>query len=335
MAIGEDGTIYKTGYTQGCYSNFTAINPDGGLKWTEETDCFDHGFEDIVIGADGTIYVGIRMTNILPCEMGAEEIRSVNLVAYNQDGTVKWESGAGGGSPAIGADGIIYTSAVRFLPNEGDFKIVYSIDAVNPDGTQKWAYEIDHVDFDSDNCPDYWLIIYNFAIGVDGTLYVSSQHEDGNYKNLYAINTSSLGLANSSWPMFMHDERHTGRSDMQIINDFLTFDPDPSTYLFTPDTTDCQAGAVGKFSFEAKLTNISEKELSYLHVEVNELTNDNLLLTDNGLIGGGERFEVSKIDDYADGYLSAGEYVDVPFTVCLKNTKPFRFFVNVVGVAED
>jgi hypothetical protein len=119
------------------------------------------------------------------------------------------------------------------------------------------------------------------------------------------------------------------------INDFVTFDPISSSYSFTPDTTDCQTGAVGKFTFNATLTNISEKELSDLMVEVDELTNNNLLLTDIGLIGEGERFEVPKIDDYADGYLSADEYVNVPFTVCLKEKKPFKFFVNVAGVAAD
>ena len=98
---------------------------------------------------------------------------------------------------------------------------------------------------------------------------------------------------------------------------------------------DCQTGAVGKFSFDATLANISEKELSNLHVEVDELANKNLLLTDNGLIGEGERFEVSKIDEYADGILSHEEFVDVTFTVCLQEKSPFRFFVNVLGVAED
>ncbi len=97
----------------------------------------------------------------------------------------------------------------------------------------------------------------------------------------------------------------------------------------------CPEGYVGKFSFDATLTNISEKELSNLNVEVDELANDNLLLTDNGLIGEGECFAVSKIDDYSDGYLSPDEYVDVPFTVCLQEKSPFRFFVNVLGVAED
>ena len=43
------------------------------------------------------------------------------------------------------------------------------------------------------------------AIGADGTIYVGS--EDG---KLYAIYSSSPGLANSPWPMFHHDLKHTG-----------------------------------------------------------------------------------------------------------------------------
>jgi hypothetical protein len=123
-------------------------------------------------------------------------------------------------------------------------------------------------------------------------------------------------------------------SEPAKVTPLVTFIPDPSTFAFDPDPADCQTAAVGKFSFDAKLTNISEKTLSNLHVEVDELTNDNLLLTDNGLIGEGERFEVPKFDDYTDGILSHEEMVDVPFTVCLKNINPFRFFVNVLGVAK-
>jgi hypothetical protein len=122
---------------------------------------------------------------------------------------------------------------------------------------------------------------------------------------------------------------------LRNINKFVTFEPDSSTYSFTPDTADCQTGAVGKFSFNATLTNISEKDLSNLFVEINTLTNGNMCLTDDGLMGVGERFEVPKIDDYVDGILRPEENVDVPFTVCLKNTDPFRFFVDVVGVAAD
>lgn len=43
------------------------------------------------------------------------------------------------------------------------------------------------------------------AIGSDGTIYIGSADD-----NLYAINTCTGGLADTPWPMFHHDERHTG-----------------------------------------------------------------------------------------------------------------------------
>ncbi len=90
----------------------------------------------------------------------------------------------------------------------------------------------------------------------------------------------------------------------------------------------------GKYNFDAALTNISEETLSNLFIEVDELTNSNLLLTDNGLIGEGERFAVLNSDDYYDHILSPNEYLDVPFTICLNNRDPFSFFVDVYGKSE-
>jgi len=43
------------------------------------------------------------------------------------------------------------------------------------------------------------------AIGKDGTIYVGSRD------CLYAIRGNSGGLADTPWPMFHHDVRHTGR----------------------------------------------------------------------------------------------------------------------------
>ena len=91
----------------------------------------------------------------------------------------------------------------------------------------------------------------------------------------------------------------------------------------------CPSGIVGKFVFDATLTNIIDEGLGNLLVEVAEVSRGNLLLTNIGLIGQGRRFEIPKNDDYADGLLSLNEIVNVPFTVCLKKRKPFRLFVNV------
>ena len=119
---------------------------------------------------------------------------------------------------------------------------------------------------------------------------------------------------------------------IQVVNDLVTFKPDPSTFEFIADTAGCPSGFVGKFVFDAALSNICENVLGNLLVEVFELTNDNLLLTDIGLIEQGERFAVQKNDNYADGLLSPDEFVNVPFTVCLKEKKPFRLFVDVSGI---
>ena len=66
--------------------------------------------------------------------------------------------------------------------------------AINPDGSEKWAF----------NTGD--IVYSSFAIGSDGNVYVGSS--DG---KLYAIYGDSEGLARSSWPMFHHDVEHTGR----------------------------------------------------------------------------------------------------------------------------
>lgn len=97
----------------------------------------------------------------------------------------------------------------------------------------------------------------------------------------------------------------------------------------------CPTSFAGKFSFDAALSNISDKTLSILNVKIDELTNNNLLLTTKELIGEGDQFQVLKIDDYSDGYLNPDEYVNVPFTVCIENKKPFQFYVDVFGTAME
>jgi PQQ-like domain len=315
MAIGADGTIYGTTGGARATTGFHAINPDGTIKWGERGDCGNKHFGGLAIGIDGTIYMGREIWDEYEYGVYIGE----KLFAYNPDGTEKWTFPDAGGAPVIGADGTIYAAG------NGNFY------AINPDGTEKWVYE--NADING-----VWDCLYRGpspTISADGTLYVTSRDEDGNYINLYAINTSSLGLTNSSWPMFRHDARHTGRSDMQIINDFVSFDPIPSTYSSADDGTGCPIGFTGKFSFDAMQTNTSLKQLTDLAIECSELTNNNLLLTDSGLLGEGARFPVSRTDDYADGILSPGEYVDVPFTVCLQDKSPFRFFVNVLGDVAD
>lgn len=204
-AIGLDGTIYFGG-TNGY---FYALNPDSTLKWSFVTGA---GIEaSPAIGSDGTIYFG-----------------SYNgfLYALNRDGSLKWTYQTGGSiasSPAIGQDGTIY-----FGSNDN------YIWALNPDGTFKWSYQTENyvggspaIGIDGTiYCGSYdnylyalnsdgslkWhylmpgdLIESSPTIGPDGTIYIGSWNQ-----YLYAIQSSGQ-LANTPWPMFRHDLKHTGR----------------------------------------------------------------------------------------------------------------------------
>jgi hypothetical protein len=122
----------------------------------------------------------------------------------------------------------------------------------------------------------------------------------------------------------------------EVVNDRVTFEPLLSTFLFTPDPTGCPAGFVGTFRFAARLTNVSERFLGDLVVTVTTLTNGALLQNAAGGPGGvGTRLPVPQEDGFHDGVLSPEEFVEVPFVLCLVKQKPFRFEVNVVGVATE
>ena len=69
--------------------------------------------------------------------------------------------------------------------------------AINPDGSLKWDFETDE--------QIYWSYP---AINSDGTIYIGTKNNDNNY--LYAITSSSKGLANSPWPKLHHDNQNTG-----------------------------------------------------------------------------------------------------------------------------
>jgi len=106
-------------------------------------------------------------------------------------GTLKWTFKTGArvvSSPAIRSDGTIYVGS--------EDKNLY---AINPDGTKRWELHISR----STMCAP--------ALGKDGTFYIGS--EDFNLKAIY---TDSYGLACSSWPIFQHDERHTGNASGEI-----------------------------------------------------------------------------------------------------------------------
>jgi len=115
---------------------------------------------------------------------------SGRIYAVKRDGTQKWAFTTGDyvcSSPAVGADGTIYVGS-----RDGNLY------AINPDGSRKWACYVGQV---SESSP---------AVGPDGTVYVGASW------TLYAVYGDSLGLAGSTWPMFHHDLKHTGSSNVCI-----------------------------------------------------------------------------------------------------------------------
>jgi hypothetical protein len=120
---------------------------------------------------------------------------------------------------------------------------------------------------------------------------------------------------------------------LELVNDSVTFVPMRSTLRSTPDPAGCPEGFVGKFRFEARLTNTSPHGLSGLFAEVITMTRGNLLQNADGGPGGkGARLTIPEQDALHDGILSPEEHVDVPFVICLAEHKPFRFEVDVRGL---
>lgn len=206
-AIASDGTIYLN-----IYGMLYAIKPNGTLKWQFNTNYYYYYYSSLAIGNDGTIYFSL----------------TPYLYAINPNGTLKWKDSIGDydyslSSPSIGKEGTIYLACGN------------RIYAINPDKTIKWCYvDVNYYYGYSKGSPtianDGTVYIYYdklTAIGNDGKLkwkfgQYSSYSQTSptitadsilyftDYQRLYAVKISST-LANSSWPMFQHDAKHTGR----------------------------------------------------------------------------------------------------------------------------
>jgi outer membrane protein assembly factor BamB len=229
VAISKDGAIYSAAYD----GKLHALGSNGTEKWAVPINSW--WGQAPSIGADGTVYVGSN---------------NGNLHAIGTDGIEKWsfETGAaiGAGVPIIGPDGVIYVASINGK--------VY---AINPDGTQKWVapyssggtfalgsdgtlYVGGYDDLkikavDSRNGTLKWefkaggAIAGSPAISRDGTIYFGSW--DG---KLYALYSSSGGLADSAWPMAGHDLRHTANQSTTtwtLYDDFGSGLIDPEKWV--------------------------------------------------------------------------------------------------------
>ena len=198
-AIAADGTIYSSDS-----GTLVAVNRDGSAKWS----CLlaDEWLNHFAIGGDGTVYAtgSTGLHAISPAGQEKWSYVSPSLrggvvdvdgsvivtvsdtaVALTSDGGVKWKtavSGLRGGSAAICSDGVIY-----FGSDSG-------LCALDRSGDRLWT----RGGFRCDPNP---------IVAPDGTVYVAGylQYEP----RLYAFQ-GSAGPADSPWPMYQHDARHSG-----------------------------------------------------------------------------------------------------------------------------
>jgi outer membrane protein assembly factor BamB len=150
-AIGNGGTIY----VGTVYNNLHAITDAGDhavVKWVLSTNGSMRNCPP-AIGADGTIYIG------------SDSSGSLYAVTDNgANATVKWRYETGWSiqsSPAIGSNGTIYVGSSQAAGSP------YSLHAINPDGSRKWAFDAGGDTVSSSP-----------ALGSDGTIYIGNYYDD-------------------------------------------------------------------------------------------------------------------------------------------------------------
>lgn len=226
-AVSFDSIIYAGSND----STFYAVNPDGSLKWSYQTQ--GRVISSPAIAEDGTVYFGSEDDNIY---------------ALNPDGSLKWQRGYAcneNTSPVVGAEGIIYFAYgfnrtgwdhggfVALYPQDGSAKWVFgyypempqsSIPVAGADGTvyigynntQGWGGGLEGIDPDGPKFVWYYdagTIGSSPNIASDGTTYFGETDS-----SFCAVTCPSLGLADSPWPKFRHDNQNTGRAHVLIVN---------------------------------------------------------------------------------------------------------------------
>lgn len=181
-SIGPDGTVYlPTRFYNGTYylANLYALTPDGTKKWNytiyEGVTSYSYFTGSPAITQDGTIYVTGQFYG---------DTRDYGfLYALNPDGTLKWKyilnEGLSvymyGSSPAVGSDGTIYFSSGYY--QSGWYA---KLNAVNPNGTSKWAY--------ASSQGASGVNIASPAIASDGTIYFAYNYLSSNtYTIIHAL----------------------------------------------------------------------------------------------------------------------------------------------------
>lgn len=134
--IAEGGTIYVGSHD----GNLYALNSDGTLKWkfkpaepvyNEQWKHYSAILSSPTIATDGTVYIIAPDDYLYAVKEGKEKWRF----------PLKWNAIDFWTSATVGSDGTIYVGSARTEPT--DKGLVAGFYAINPDGKEKWHYEID------------------------------------------------------------------------------------------------------------------------------------------------------------------------------------------------
>jgi outer membrane protein assembly factor BamB len=158
------------------------VDSTGNLLWRYPTSS---PTSSIVLDYNGNVYFGTE---------------SGEFISLSSSGSERWiffETGSSGSTPAVRNDGVIYFR-MSFADDDSLF-------AINEDGSRRWAFSIGASE---ENEP-----VPSPTIGDNGIVFISG----GNA--FYGLVGSSGGPALSSWPMFRHDRKHTGRIDYLPFRD--------------------------------------------------------------------------------------------------------------------
>ncbi len=216
-ALGQNGTIYVGSYDNNLY----AINLDGTKKWNFTIN--DDFHSSPAIGSDGTIFIGSD---------------NHKLYAINPDGSEKWNFTTGSdvfSSPTIGSNGTIYVGSYDGklyaigspgqnqppIANAGPDQNVTTNQTVNFDGSKSsdpdgdsLKYRWDFGDGTSTNWLSSSKVYHIYTNPGDFTVVLTVSDvlslTDNDTCTVHVSRASPL--ANSPWPMFRHDIRHTGLS---------------------------------------------------------------------------------------------------------------------------
>lgn len=165
LAVGGDGTVYFTTKDLSLY----AVGSNGSLKWQfTVTEKSTDQLSGPVLGQDGTIYIGGNRNNGYLTKDDEKQIGREYLYAISPSGQLMWRFQAKGktvNTPAIAKDGTIIfsTTSINYTVDRNYTLGDCFVQAVNPDGSQKWYYHSD------DNAIDGPALI-----GSNGLIYVSS-----------------------------------------------------------------------------------------------------------------------------------------------------------------